>query len=103
MHITANEPIAQQVRVVLLNGTDVTALTTEVDTKEGWVKLLLMGANGRILLDSGSNPITLQVHGRVVVGFHSVYVCPSCGLGFEFARDWVRHIAAPHFVADERI
>lgn len=103
MHITANEPIAQKVRVVMLNGTDVTTLTTEADTKEGWVKLLLMGGDGRILLDNQSNPLTLQVYGRVVIGFHSAYVCHTCGQGFEFAHDWVQHIAAPHVVNDVRI
>lgn len=92
MHIHAEDAIAIQVRTVLLNGMDVTTLTAEVDTDEGWVNMLVMGPDGRIITDSHGLPLTLQVHGRVVVGMRRIFACDFCHAVFDAPGAWAAHI-----------
>ncbi|NJN53999.1 MAG: hypothetical protein HC804_04105 [Anaerolineae bacterium] len=98
MHITAEQPIAAYVRVVLLNGMDVTALTMEADTVQGWVKMLVVGVDGDPLSDHKGNVMTLQVYGRVVVGMKQMYPCTFCHAVFGSPGTWAQHIKQHTFV-----
>lgn len=98
MHITLQDALAPQVRTVLLNGVDVTSLTVEVDTTEGWVNVLVMGVDGRVLTDGLGKPLTLQVYGRVTFGIHQPYPCSFCLAVFDSPSVWAAHIKSHRFV-----
>lgn len=98
MHITIHDTIAPEIRTVLLNGIDVTPLAVELDTAEGWVKMLVAGVDGRILTDSADNPLTLQVYGRVVIGLRQQYHCSFCLAVLASPGTWAQHIKSHQFV-----
>lgn len=96
MRIAADHPRADTA-IILLNGVDVSAICLEADSREGWVKLALMGMDGRPLVDESGNCVTLVAQGRVVVGFRRLYRCHHSGRVLTDPASFATWLATPKF------
>lgn len=96
MRITADHP-KSDTAMILLNGVDVSTICLEADSKEGWVKLALIGLDGRPLPDENGNVVTLVAYGRVVVGFRKLYRCHHSGRVLADAASFATWLATPKF------
>lgn len=98
MRVDYKHPAVSKIKVYL-NNQDVTALSVEADSDDGWVDMVVLDANRAVILDEVTKqPVLVRVYGRVSIRIDLQWQCRHCGCTFGNAADWANHLITPHIV-----
>ena len=98
MRVDYKHPAVHKIKVYL-NNQDVTALSVEADSDDGWVDMVVLDANRAVILDAiTKKPVLVRVYGQVAIRIDLQWRCLHCGCTFSNAADWANHLITPHVV-----
>lgn len=98
MRVDYKHPAASKIKIYL-NNQDVTQLTVEADSNDGWVDMVIRDVRDKVILDEiTKRPVLVRVYGHVAIKIDMQWRCLRCGWTFDNAADWAHHLITPHIV-----